>query len=99
MPGPIKLAWNRKVRVLVVDEFDYVVALIVGGLSGRSMKKRGEPSDNSGNLLPPSSYSLLQPLWEHAGRLKRDNFELLFACDTLNKSSWFPAKTANQKII
>ena len=48
-------------RALVVDEVDYVVTLIVGRLIGRLTKKRGKPSDNSGNLLPPlhiASYSL-----------------------------------------
>lgn len=57
---------------------------------GRLMKKRGEPSDNNGNLLPHLSYSLLQPLREHAGRLKRDNSDFLYACDTSNTLSRFP---------
>jgi len=40
------------------------------------MQKRGEHSGNTSNLLPPVLYSLLQPLEEHAGRLKRGNSEL-----------------------
>ena len=60
------------------------------------MKKRGEPSDNSESLLPPLSYSLLQPLWEHAGRLKRDSFCLMLAFETLNISSWVPSQPKDE---
>ena len=56
------------------------------------MKKRGERSGNSSKLLPPLLYSLLQPLEEHAGRLKRDNSDLLYPCDTLNILSWFSSQ-------
>ena len=70
--------WHRieKGRVLNELEVDFVVALIMGWIERqlwgfekfrvrnhkRCQKKRGMPSDNSGNLLPPlhiASYSLL----------------------------------------
>ena len=63
------------------------------------MKKRGEPSDNSGNLLPPLNISLLQPLEEHAGRLKRDNSDLLYTCDAPNTSSWFSSQPKDESPI
>ncbi len=52
--------------------------------------ERGKQVSAIVGRLPPSLYSLLQPLEEHAGRLKMDNFDLIFVCDTLNISSWFP---------
>ena len=60
------------------------------------MKKRGKPSDNSGNLLPPLSYSLLQPLEEHAGRLKWNNSDFLYTHDTFNTSFWFSSQPKDE---
>jgi len=79
-------------------EVDYVVALIMGWIEGQVDEKEGGPSDNSGNLLPPLSYSLLQPLREHAGRLIWDNPDFLYAFDTLNKTSWFSSKPKDEQL-
>ncbi len=88
----------EKGRALNDAEVDFVVGLIMGWIEGQVMKKRGEPSDNSGNLLPPLSYSLLQPLEEHAGRLKRDNPDLLYPYDTPNTSSWFSSQPQDERL-
>jgi hypothetical protein len=71
-------------------EVDFIVALIFGWIERQVDEKEGGAFRQYRKLASPSSYSLLQPLEEHAGRLKRDNFELMFACDTLKPSSWFP---------
>ena len=78
--------------MLNAEAVDFIVALIMGWIEQQVDEKEGEPSDNSGNLLPPLSYSLLQPHREHAGRLIWDNPEFLYAFDTLNITSWFPSK-------
>ncbi len=59
----------EKGRALNAEEIDFIVKLIMGWIEGQMNEKEGEPSDNSENLLPPLSYSLLQPHREHAGRL------------------------------
>jgi hypothetical protein len=55
-------------------------------------KKEGEAFRQLRKLASPSPYSLLQPHEEHVGRLKRDNSNLLYPCDTLNTSSWFSSQ-------
>ena len=54
--------------------------------------KRGGACYHFRQLAPPLSHSLLQPLEEHAGRLKRDNSDLLYTGDTPNTSSWFSSQ-------
>jgi len=61
-------------------------------------KKRGESSSNNTTTYSPFSYSLLQPLREHAGRLIWDNPDFLYAFDTLNKTSWFSSKPKDEQL-
>ena len=55
-------------------------------------KKRGGACYHLRQLTPLLLYSLLQPLWEHAGRVKRDNSDLLYTSYTPNKLSWFSSQ-------
>jgi len=62
------------------------------------VEKGGESSSNNTTTYSPFSYSLLQPLREHAGRLIWDNPDFLYAFDTLNKTSWFSSKPKDEQL-
>ena len=105
-----KVALNREGQALNPEEIKYVVALIMGWIerqlwgfqkfrirNHKRYQKKGGACLHLRQLTPPLLYSLLQPLEEHAGRLlKRDNFGLMFAFETLNKSSWFPSQPKDE---
>ena len=69
-----------------------------GALRTVTLKKRGGACHHFRQLSPPLLYSLLQPLEEHAGRLKRDNFDLLYTFDTPNTSSWFLSQPKDESL-
>jgi hypothetical protein len=82
--------------MLNAESIDFVFGLITGWIEGQVDKKEGESSDNSGNLLPPLSYSLLQPHREHAGRLKGTTLNF---CMPLIRSTLHPGFHLNRKMI
>ena len=101
---------NEKGRALNEPEIHFVVDFILKWIERRLLriaitlmndchgrKKRGEPAIIL-TTCSPSPYSLLQPLEEHAGRLKRDNFDFLDTFDASNSSSWFSSQPKDESL-